>query len=57
MRITASVDKSTWNAVGDAASNVAAKGEGERGAAAVDETTVRLRDDVSSVDEASRTTV
>ena len=35
----------------------AAAGKGKRGTAAADETTVRLKVDVSSVDEASRTTV
>ena len=54
---TASAVKFAWNTVGNAASNEAARGEGKRGAAAADETAVRLRGDVSSVDEASRTTV
>ena len=57
MGITASADRSVWNAVGNAALDEAAKGEGKRGAAAVDESTGRLRGDISSVDEASRTTV
>ena len=51
------MDKSAYKAVGDAASDEAARGEGKRGAAAADETTGRLRSDVSSVDEALRTTV
>ena len=57
MGSTASADKSAWNAVGDTASDEAAAGKGKRGPAAGDETTVRLKVDVSSVDEASRTTV
>ena len=57
MGITAYADRSVWNAVGNAALDEAAKGEGKRGAAAVDESTGRLRGDISSVDEASRTTV
>ena len=52
-----SVNKSARNAVGDATSDVAARGEGKRAAAAADEATVRLKGGVSSVDEASRTTV
>ena len=56
MGITASADKSAWNAVGDAASDEAARGKGKRGSAAADETTVRRRGDVSSLDEVSRTT-
>ena len=57
MGITASADKPSWNAVGDAVTDEAARGEGKQGAAAADETTVRLKGDVSSVNEASRTTV
>ena len=57
MGITASADKSVWNAVGDADWDGTARGEGKRGDAAADEITRRLRSDVSSVDEASRKTV
>ena len=42
---------------GRCASDEAAREEGKRGAAAADETTERLTGDVSSVDEASQTTV
>ena len=51
------MDKSAWNAVGGTASDEAAGGKGKQGPAAAGEPTVRLKVDVSSVDEASRTTV
>ena len=58
MGITASADKSMWNAAWDATSYKAARGKEKRGDATVDETMGRLRGDVSSVDEtSSRTTV
>ena len=57
MGITVSADKSAWNAVGDAASDEAARGEGKRWAADADESTGRPRGGVSSVDEASQTTM
>ena len=55
--ITASADESAWNAVGDTDLDEAATGDGKWGTAAADENAVRLRGDVSSVDEAPRTTM